>query len=402
MIKLYNPILLYSSIWIFSLFLYSLDFTNNIIGLNSSILILVLTSIFSFILNFFFIEGMFFFNKKSLNIDVLNKRYCTIDRLINLKKILNKLLFIWISFTIFEIFYFKGIPFFSVVFLGNYDLDYTKFGIPTLHGLLNSCYFTISVGYYLHYKVSKDSGSKKRVLILLIWPFLVMSRATLLWVLLEIFYIYLLFSKVNLKKIFSIFISILLFVVLFGYIGDSRNEKQEVRFTDNFIKEKYKDLGDVLPTGFVWVYLYATTPINNLVYNIEFLSPKYDFRYSFSGLIPSFIKDKIFEVKNEQPLKLYQEAFNVSSYFANYLSDFGIFGTIIFVIFLQIIILIVYFSSLTMKLGSVIAYSSIFYAIITSVFFDNFMSLVTIFQVLLGFFINYLLYSKKYNNYGFK
>lgn len=399
-INLVNPLLVYSFIWLFSLFLYSTDFTNNIIGLNGLTVVLVLTSVMSFVFIYLFFYLITYSKQDHVHqLKVSTNKYILPSKIKAFKKIINSIALFWILLTIGEIILFKGIPIISVVILGNYDLDYTKFGLPSLHGLLNSCYFTVCVGYYLHFKLSGDTKSLRKFRILLFWPILVMSRAMLLWVLLEFLCVYLIFTKIAIKKILTLIIGITAFVVLFGYIGDSRTEKTEVRFTDNFIKEKHKDMAEILPTGFVWVYLYATTPINNLVFNIEHLEPNYDFRYSLSGLIPSVIRENIFTKIEEKPLQLYEDAFNVSSYFANYLSDFGVFGTLVFVSFLQVIITLIYFSSKKIIIGSIIAYSAIFYAIFTSVFFDNFISLVTIFQVMLGFFINYILYSKQTNNY---
>jgi oligosaccharide repeat unit polymerase len=395
-IKIYNPFLIYTILWCTSLVFYSFGFTNNILDLDSKTLYLILTSIISFAIIYLFFFLIISFNNGEKLKKKTSLKYILYSKLGPFKKILNRILYIWIFFTTLEIFLFGGVPFISVIIQGNYALDYTKFGIPSVHGLLNSLYFTVTTGYFLHYKLTKDKDSRKKLLLLLVWPFLVMSRATLLWVAIEILYIYLLFTKINLKKICSIAFGIVLFIIIFGIIGDKRGEQQEVRFTDNFISNEYKETAKNIPSGFVWVYLYATTPINNLVYNAN-LTPTYDFSKSFNSLIPSFIRKLIFKGNEKKPLKLYQEAFNVSSYFANYLSDFGHFGANILVGILQIIITIIYFLSKKMKIGSILAYSAIFYAIFTSVFFDNFISLVTFSQILLGFFINKLLYKKNKN-----
>jgi oligosaccharide repeat unit polymerase len=221
-----------------------------------------------------------------------------------------------------------------------------------------------------------------------------MTRALLLWNLIEILSVYLIFHKINFKKIISLFFAVLVVVLLFGYIGDNRGEASEVRFTDNFIKEEYREVGKQMPSGFIWVYMYLTTPINNVVWNVDKLHPAYDFNFTSSALIPSIIRDKIYVGASKYPIILYQETFNVSSYFANLLGDFGVNGALVFVCFLQIAVTQIYFSAKTNKLGSIVAYATIFNSVMMSVFFDFFFSLVTIFQVILGFFINYLLYSK--------
>lgn len=390
-IRLYNPLLLYVLIWTLVLFLYTLKFTNNIIGINTSTEILVYSSIVSFS----FIYSIFYFIRIKNNSIRINKFRGSIFSIFKFKKILNTLFSIWFILTFIEILHFKGVPLISVLVFKDYGKDYTTFGLPTLHGLLNACYFTITTGQYIYYKYTGDKSSLVRFRYLLLWPIFLMSRALLLWILIEYLCCYLFFNKLNIQKIFKILIVLFSFITIFGLIGDNRSENSEIRFTDKFISDQYQDIANVLPSGFVWVYLYATTPLNNIVYNIENLAPKYDFYYTFAALIPSFLREKFYPKNSSGTLVLYEEAFNVSSYFSNYLFDLGIIGTIIFVALLQFIVCLVYFSAKSMKVGSIISYSAIFYALFTSVFFDNFISLVTIFQIFIGATINYILYYKK-------
>ena len=377
-----------------SLRLYSVGFTNNLLDIDTKTLSLIITSIISFALIYFLVFGfMGTFGRKN------NYKFLfSLNRLAHFKRILNYGFKIWLAFTALEIVMFGGVPLVAVVIQGNSTLDYTKFGIPSVHGFLNSLYFIVTTGYFLHYKLTKDKDSRKKVFILIFWPFLVMSRATLLWVTLQMFYIHLLFTKINVKRFFSISVGVVLFIISFGILGDSRSGEQEVRFTDSFISVEYKEIGQKMPTGFVWVYLYATTPINNLIHNAD-LKPTYDFSQSFKSLIPSAVRKLIFKGNSKNPLNLYQEGFNVSSYFANYLSDFGHFGANILVAILQLIVVVIYFLSKKMKIGSILAYAALFYAVFTSVFFDNFMSLVTVSQIFMGFTINKMLYKNK-NNYA--
>ena len=100
---------------------------------------------------------------------------------------------------------------------------------------------------------------------------------------------------------------------------------------------------------------------------------------------------------NAYSFTLYEEAFNVSSYFKGFLSDFGISGTFVLAGIIQLVCVLFYFSAKSNKLGGIIAYTSMFNALMMSCFYDFFFSLVTVFQVFLGLFINYLLYTKTKN-----
>ena len=133
-----------------------------------------------------------------------------------------------------------------------------------------------------------------------------------------------------------------------------------------------------------------TTPLNNIVHNVKHLDPKYNFQYTFRALFPSIIRDNFFP--EDKSVVLHSKAFNAASIFRNFMADFGISGAIIIIFFLQAITLRFYFSAKSGLLGSMIAYSALFYAVATSIFVDNFFTLITIFQVFLGIIINQYIY----------
>ncbi|WEK19679.1 MAG: O-antigen ligase [Candidatus Pedobacter colombiensis] len=395
-IDLANPTIIYTLLWIFSFILYSLEFTNNIIGLNEKTIVLISGSVLSIWMIYLYmsIQGLFGSNVVS-NLKMPFPQKNPASKIDYFKNIIRILTTIWLIFTFFEIVYFKGIPLISVVILGQYDLDYKAFGLPTVHGFLNACYLTIVSSYAILYYSEKRRKYLLYIVVFLLWPVLLMSRALILWALIEVFCIYLIFFKLNLTRILKTVGYVFAFIYIFGFIGDNRGEVSETKFTDNFIKDEYKDVSDYIPTGFVWVYLYLTTPINNIVWNIDKVEPKYNLRYTTASLIPSVIRDRIYVQEDEKySVELYDEAFNVSSYFANYLKDFGIYGALIIGGIIQVIILRFFFSARQFEIGSMLAFSCLFYALALCVFTDFFFSLVTVFQVLLGLFINYLLYSK--------
>jgi len=395
-----NPLIIYLLVWILTLYLYSIEFTNNISGLNSSTNLLIWSSIVVFTTFYGIIYAIRFLLTRNLKNRLLNAtKQNTELTILRFEKVINRIFKFWFIFTIFEIIFFKGIPLISVVVLHQYDLDYKAFGIPTLHGLLNACYYTSVVGFFILYRFKKENKYLKRVIIMLLWPILVMSRAAMLWVLVEILCVYFLMNLINLKKLFLIFSCIIGFVIIFGILGDTRGGEIDNFTTSTFVSEKYQGIAENIPTGFVWVYLYATTPINNIVLNVNNLKPQYSFKYSLVGLIPSFIRDKIYDETDKYSVELDDEAFNVSSFFANYMHDFGLIGAVIFVSVLQLISILFYFSAKTGKLGSIVSYSVLFYALFTSVFFDNFISLVTVFQIILGFYINFFVYKLKQPKY---
>lgn len=399
-LSLSNPTLIYCLTWGVALFLYNLELTTNILGLNNSTIYLVISSIASFIISYFIITfWVIALNGYKIN---LRKNYFnefnTLNKLNAFKKIIIIIAFIWGILTLVEIIEFGGIPLITVVILKQFDLDYASFGLSTLHGLLNALYLTIVCSVFILYQSTKKRKYFYITLVLLFWPLFLMSRALIIWTLLEIFSIYFFFNSINIKKLFSLFSIVLLVIFIFGYIGDNRGETRDQgaeRFTDTFVKDENRFITDKIPSGFIWVYLYVTTPLNNIVWNIENLKPEYNFKYTFAALLPSILRDDVkLRSSNDTSMQLFQEAFNVSSYFANYMRDFGVIGASIFIFFLQLYVLLIYQSAKKFKLGGMIAYATLFNSVVMSIFFDYFFSLVTVFQVLLGLFINYILYSK--------
>ena len=212
-IKIANPLVLYTLVWVFVYYLYSIEFTNNIVGLNYKTNILIYNSILVFFIIYFFafFFRLFLFKKMPSNFSsIFNRNDKT--RIRKFEITINKIFNIWLFFTIFEIFYFKGLPLISVVLLKQTDLNYKSFGIPSLHGLLNALYYTIVIGQLILYSLTKEKKFIKRISLLLLWPIFVMSRAVLLWVSVEIICVILIFYRLSLKRFFKIIISILFFI----------------------------------------------------------------------------------------------------------------------------------------------------------------------------------------------
>ena len=396
-INLSHPFILFFLVWALTLFFYSLEITNNILGLNKNTRILL----YSFFFIYFFVNIISNFLQRRVHEPLIYKLSINSKIEINLFTIIiNKIFKIWVFFSILEIILFKGVPLISVVIFKNSDVDYAKFGLPTLHGLLNALYYTFMVGNFLVYSLTKQKKYLIKIIIFIFWPILLMSRASFLWVVAEILCVYLLLNKIYLKKFLILCFYVIVFIYLFGVLGDARIGENSSFKTSNFVSTKYENIAEKIPSGFIWVYLYATTPINNIVVQTNQLNPKYDFKSSTAGLIPSVIRSRIYNEDDKYGFELDSQAFNVSSFFSNFLNDFGIIGTLIIVTILFILSLLIYYKCFTGKLGYIISYSAIFYAILTSIFFDNFLSLVTIFQITLGIIINNLLYKNKKINYN--
>ena len=80
---------------------------------------------------------------------------------------------------------------------------------------------------------------------------------------------------------------------------------------------------EFLPDGFIWIYLYVTTPLNNISYNYENFEPFYLPINNLIDILPNFLKN-ILGIKNPNPITLVNESLNVTSYLESFIGDFGI------------------------------------------------------------------------------
>jgi oligosaccharide repeat unit polymerase len=369
-----NPAFIYISIWGLVLVLYSLRLTNQLIDIPFSGILMVSMG---------FISMFIAYGLSSVLIG--NKRLEIYNEINVVKSFAKILLKIWIIGSIFDIFYSGGLPL-EWVLKGDYSRNYTDFGIPSLHGVLNACYLQSIAIYFYIWLSNKDKKYLILILILLFWPVLMLGRGIFLGAIIQICAIYFMFNKIRLYTFIKIFLSIICIIYLFGFLGDIRNTPNPF---DYLINDNYRDLFENIPSGFLWVYIYITSGINNIFYNMNIIDPSFVPNYSLSNLIPSTIKRWLnFDPRNDA-LIFADDNLNISTNYAGFISDFGPIGAIFCIYVIQQIASYIYIKARNGKLQYIFAYSVIFQVLIFSAFYDMFFLLPTLFQL----FIAYLFYS---------
>jgi len=195
-------------------------------------------------------------------------------------KISNRALFIFNLILWLCNFAYSGIP----ILTGLRDAD---FGIPTVIVLatsLNSftilCYFFT----YLH--------SGKKILLLnigfcFIIFVMIISRGGIMMTASSMFFLWLNVKKplVTFKKVLLIIASIFFVMYLFGVAGNYRTIKDVASYTDTFDQSYNSDIilgigqasdsfeNSIIPGEFFWSYLYITSPLSNLQYNLNRSDP---------------------------------------------------------------------------------------------------------------------------------
>jgi oligosaccharide repeat unit polymerase len=378
-----SPMFIYPLVWIISIVLTGVRITSNLPLMNLSTLFLIGGNLFVLFLLYLII---FSSSKKThpgkISIDLLE-----LDILAGFA---DKLFKVWAVGTLIEIFLGGGFPLIWVI-LG-IPKGYTEFGIPTFHGLMNGLFFffitTFALDYFIH-------GGKKRLfkfIPFLLWPVMMLGRGIFLGAMLQIGAIYLICKPLSLSRIILILVAVFGMILSFGLIGDTRQTGNPFAY---LVNPEYRSLMEILPSGFLWVYVYVTSPMGNLIANIETVRPSYFPVQTLGALLPSILRDK-FQSGAEDPIELIDDNLNVSTLYANFLADYGVIGALVMVAIIHLVIMIIYLRVREGKASAMVAYSALYQCMIFSVFVNLFLLQTYIIQVILSIYCTNL--TKKIRN----
>jgi len=296
----------------------------------------------------------------------------------------NGLLKFWAAGTVVEIIVSGGIPLIWLL-TGHATKDYRDFGIPSVHGFLTAIYLFCLTALLLLYLIEGTRRDLMTAMALLAWSVILIHRGAFIWALLELLAVFLLVRLISPKRMLHVGAFMLAGTLLFGVVGDLRAGagKAVVR---EIATERGRVLAETLPSGFLWVYIYITSPVNNVIAGIDRIVPLNKPVFSTMNLLPTIIRERVWAgVDNRYALTLVTEAFNTSTWYVNFLVDFGVRGAIVIVAGLQCLIVFFYRQARLGKAWGILAYAAVFQALALSIFSDTFTSLVTIAQIGLAF-----------------
>lgn len=371
--KLLEPGVLYCVIWLLAIFLYQLGY---------SLLLLPMSKTAYF---FFISSCVVFFFPSFLRLSKSKSRNQYIKS-IDLNAKTQYVLWFFVLFTIVEIAIFKTIPLLGVLGITPY-IRYTDYGIPTLHGLLNACMLVLSNYYFYRYLKYKNTKCLFSWSMLGIWAIFLLTRQLLTSFLIQSLFIYIFHqrdqrqiqSSVNLKKfknLFKIIFYSLIFIFIFGIIGNSRQS--------NIDKSDILSIGQVdksfpgfLPDSFFWIYLYITSPLSNVINNLTEVQPDYLPISVISGFIPTQAWTLLsLDFSGSYSWKLVVDFLTVSTFHQPFLKDFGIIGSLIVYAFMAFIFDKIYVKSLNSNLGcwrfvNVVILHNIFLSVFDNLFTET-------------------------------
>jgi oligosaccharide repeat unit polymerase len=377
MSKIYaaNPVLAFSVVWVITLILVGLRLTSNIEPLRVSTLFLVLLNLVSSLIIYFSVEKMFIrtgsYDQKENAINGSSKKFVKVT------------LVLWFVGTLIDIAYSQGVPIVWAI-VGSAK-DYTDFGIPTFHGIINAFFlFSVSAIFLFHLQTN-EVRFRNIFIFLLFWPIIMLGRGIMISLVVQFLGIYLLYSKTKISGLVTsiryVFIALVV-ILVFGYIGDLRGSQNPFSY---LVTERSEKFFNALPSGFLWIYIYITTGINNVNYSIDTVQPGWTVYYSVLNLLPSVFRTSLDRYElNDSLFALIDSNLNTSSFYSGFISDFGIYGGFFGGVILQLIASIFYLFAKKLNKGYLISYSILYQCLILSVFYDLLFLLPYIFQIIVA------------------
>ncbi len=376
-----NPSVLFTIIWSVCILLYGTHLSNILEPIKTETIVLVFFSIAAFLLSFLIYFLVVrrpciypFFDTKKYGYQFTDK---TVSRRIKF------LVYFWLVFSMLEVIQATNLPLFSLLGVGPY-VNYVDFGIGGLHGLLNSIYLFLSCYYFLRFKAENKNKYLFVLILLLAWPILLSTRQLLVSFCLELFFIHLITTRIDAKRLVKLCFFVLIAVSAFGYLGDLRSGREHIIY----LSSPTFDYPEYLPSFFIWVYMYIVTPLNNINHNITEIAPTYFPYNTVISLFPSIFRDGLAEILevNNYSFELVTEAFNVSSFFQPFLLDFG-YVFLPFVLLVFSLISMVVMHNARNKIMYVFVLAIMLHSITLSVFANFITHIVFVFQMIVPFFI---------------
>jgi len=307
-------------------------------------------------------------------------------------KVARWLLVAWALISFVEVVVSRGVPF---VWLARGEGRTAQdFGISSVHGLVNSMLLGATMLYVYAGLALRRRIFFTPIFLTLVWGVLMVSRQILMVLMVQCVLLYLQQRKVNAAKFLGwCTVGGLAVILSFGVMGDFRSPT----FVKNAagLTAAYPDW---LPSGIIWVYMYATTPLNNLIHTILMSTPLYDWSFpnTAQSLFPSAVRYFIFpnlDIWSGAGGILVSQVFNVSSAYVGPVQDFGLMGTYIFS--WATVGVLIYFWQRRDALGS-LGYCLAGQCAFFSIFYNHFFYLPVAFQI-----IWFILATNKWRPAGF-
>lgn len=364
-----NPSLVFACIWSTILILHGLRWSDLLIDLDAAIVWIVSSTIIAALLPAILLSLM---RRPFEPASVSAQRPCIVPS----SHTAQRLLCIWMAIAILELLWFGNLPLISFLGIGKY-VAYTEYGFSGLHGFANGIQLALNLYYFDRYLISQDRKYLLKVALFWFFSVALVSRAIFLIQIVQVLFLYMYRSRVYARSMFFVLSSFALIIVMINFLGVAKSADG---YDISGLAQMNESYPSWLPDGFIWIYLYVVTPLNNIGGSLSHLTPTYWPKANLIDILPNIVKNAV-GLENPSFVVLVDDNLNVSSYLESFLSDFGVF-TFVIIFFIFMYFAINWIKSVNNRKRQLI--NAIFCSIaLLSFFVNTFAMLVLIIQLFL-------------------
>lgn len=375
-----HPICVFAGVWTVAFLLYGLHLSALLIFDATAFTYLYIAIVGSFLVGYAYASAVIFGLTRGTSSDrgVTGFDFTDLagDEVEVIWRRVRVLFWIWALFTVVEVIASHGVPLMWLV-EGSIK-DYRDFGIPSVHGILLSLLLACSMVSYYLYLQTRERRFTAMPIFAVVWFLICITRGFFVGILLQFLFLYLCVNRIKTSQAIKIGVAILAVIVFFGIVGNLRSGSADLIRAVGQPTERFPAW---LPTGFLWVYIYMATPLNNLFNTIQ-LHPAID-SYTLSTttaqLFPSFIRNLVFAQSTLRQADLVNQNLNVSTEFIGPYLDMGVLGIVVFALLFGVLAKV--FWSRRSSRVSLLGYAFIAQAMALSIFYDILLDLPFLFQL---------------------
>ena len=378
-VKIISPFSSFIGAWLLVLFLYALNASDILVYDTITTIGITLLILTPFTLGYFFTSAFRSIIKKS-NLIKNTYRGVLEDNKKAVAQRVSFMTYLFIIILVVEIAVEGYIPLITML-LGK-SISQFDFGISSVHGFLLALgAINITASYYVYLKYKEKKFLFFVFLYFIVFALLV-TRKMMVISIIQMFFVYIcLRGKPPAKKIYLFAILAIIGIVTFGVVGDIRTGREA------FISLAHPNFEypDWLPSGFMWVYIYITTPLLNLTNAIYTTSTHtYDLQFACS-MLPGVIRESIgcsnagIGFDNDYQIS---GAFNIATGYISLFTSWGVAGIVIFST-LHGSAALAFFSRVKPTIKNILSYSVFMQTTMLLIFSNGFFNLNIVTQFLI-------------------
>lgn len=358
--------------WLVVVGLYSLHLSKLLLFDNREVLVTALWVVIPFVITVYWAMAFYTFApKKKIASSGLGPDIGKIEKRLHLA------FWIWVVLTACEAYISGGVP--IIWLIQGSSKTYIDFGIPSIHGLLNSLILAIGLVEFGLFALDRRKRHLWIPAWILVWSIIAVTRNMMIVSLLECGIAWGMIRGIRGQTVIKTTAIICIVICIFGYVGDFRSGADEFRQ----LAQPSADYPSWLPSGVLWIYIYLTTSIGNLVNTVTAVTPIRSalFPNTMALLFPTVIRNALYGVEAASGAlsgELVNDAFNVSTAYVGPYEDCGRMGIVLFSMLLGVTALCCWKVPGT---RGVLIYSVIGQCLVLSIFFNHLFYLPVISQI---------------------